>query len=934
MCRSGACGDGEDGEKSWDTSLRRIFNTVLDDCASLRNVLSADEEDGACSPKESFLCILVRNALCITRRDLVVDEEALVALPRHWSGELSPLFRYMSTRVCAPLLVSISADVPVDSPTLVPQDEYRSGGSVSTRRVGSGGHEDVRKSTTCSSHGNSEAAESPGPIEHPDSLPVYIVPERDLSVSEWLRRPVVKEIVYEQDTEDEEASEDQRCLSELNLHVLDCPRDRPLPVDAALPIVCMAEGDVLPVIMASALYQRHVWRVQEPLVGISFKRYDTSISFLLGWIEAAKGDDYLPNIDLANPECVLIVTQFFLHLHGCIANIQNNIALSRSVLAEELRGERLVRWRVDSATASEDEDCIGDPEDLVSVWLHGLEDSETLSKACLLSRLSDTLMSDICEYTMSFYWPQVWGSPDDIPPVDANVTYLLAEFKLLVESHQKAKRPTLDTLRERKSYMPQQNQESFKAEDVLCLFSEGSSESVLWKQVDKLLVGSLSTILNTCSLARGRVQAGISLNEASWRHDLDRIFFDFLATATSPVLQSDMDEQDNTKGQRKVHAILECMIALPRSVYGGYNLEDRGDRESIKQDARRFVNTVDDLFRADWKDLDENKETVERDIHRGLSVLWAQWRDTLTPDSIKERLAISPTQAKCDAVGLLRMPVCLNLDKKTFDSYKFIKSLSALNPSPSAALGTGDSLQPAKKKSNTTALPSKSSVINYITFNSAVRETSTPYRTSQETSQVSSEKSDRAGLEEQMSKLQMKHLPQKTARSGRRDKPEETSYLELPLILVEYKRPTTSYEQGQNQRRLYCTSAARFLEAIGIVEFPIFSVLSDGPYTVLATTWVKDGIVQIFERHMVSFDVSNPLGAWHYATVMARIAVFWGTALAERFVKVQDQFVEDAGKDALKLQWTQTHQAIHKSATTAPKASPETTENAITTSGS
>lgn len=85
---------------------------------------------------------------------------------------------------------------------------------------------------------------------------------------------------------------------------------------------------------------------------------------------------------------------------------------------------------------------------------------------------------------------------------------------------------------------------------------------------------------------------------------------------------------------------------------------------------------------------------------------------------------------------------------------------------------------------------------------------------------------------------------------------------------------------------------------------------------------------------MVSFDVSNPLGAWHYATVMARIAVFWGTALAERFVKVQDQFVEDAGKDALKLQWTQTHQAIHKSATTAPKASPETTENAITTSGS
>ncbi|EED77611.1 predicted protein [Postia placenta Mad-698-R] len=105
------------------------------------------------------------------------------------------------------------------------------------------------------------------------------------------------------------------------------------------------------------------------------------------------------------------------------------------------------------------------------------------------------------------------------------------------------------------------------------------------------------------------------------------------------------------------------------------------------------------------------------------------------------------------------------------------------------------------------------------------------------------------------------------------------------------------------------------MEAIGIAEFPIFSVLSDGPLAVLATTWVKDGI---FERHMASFDVSNALGAWHYASVMARIVVFWGTALANRFEQVKDRFVEGVNKDDPRLRWTQAHQALHHALRDAP----------------
>ncbi|OSX55937.1 hypothetical protein POSPLADRAFT_1108409, partial [Postia placenta MAD-698-R-SB12] len=210
-CRPQARGDGE---KSRDASLRHIFNAVLNDCASIRNVLCADEEIGTCSPKESFLCILVRNALCITRRDLVVDEEALVALPRHWCGELSPLFRYMSTCVCAPLLVSIAAGVPLTSPTVDPQDEGCDGETVETGS-GNSGHGDVQESSNgCSPHDDSDAVNSEviRVQQRPGALPVYIVPHRSLSVSEWLRLPAVERVDYE-DTDEDEADIDQQSIA-------------------------------------------------------------------------------------------------------------------------------------------------------------------------------------------------------------------------------------------------------------------------------------------------------------------------------------------------------------------------------------------------------------------------------------------------------------------------------------------------------------------------------------------------------------------------------------------------------------------------------------------------------------------------------------------------------------------------------------------------
>ncbi|KAF9802488.1 hypothetical protein IEO21_09891 [Rhodonia placenta] len=851
-----ASGDGKNDEKLMETPLRRIFNAVLNDCASLRNVLSVDEEDGICSPKESFVCILVRNALCITRPALLVDEEALVALPRHWSGELSPLFHHMSTSVCAPLLVSIASEVPLDSSMLVPQDEDQDGESVSTRSTDSD-HEDVRKSTACSPRRCSSPANSVviQTLQHSDSMPVYIVPGRSISASEWLRCPSVKEEVYEQESEDDAINEDQRCLAELDLHVLDYPRDRPLPVNAAMPILCMADDATLPIIMASALYQRQLWHVREPLIGISFERYSSCISFCLGWIEAELVDGrhlphvhiahmaHLPKIDLANPESVLTVAQFLLSLDDHIANIQNEVALSQTIVADGLRQQTLIRWRVDSANAAEDADSVGDPEDFLSAWLRGLEDSGLFGKkptpaksASLPSHPTGLMTSNdgLPSYDV-YVKPEQCSTYDNMPAVDANVAHFLEEFKWIAAFRQEKKMPTLDSLHAKKLYTGRD--QSYSAKDVLCLFNEEFAESVLWSQVDRLLTGSLSTILNTCLLSSRKVEAGIPLAEASWRHDLDRFFFDFINAVIDTAGQSDGSEVK----QDQVHVSLERTIALSRNIIASGNLTDLA---SLKDATTDFMITILNLgpkLELFPQHSTSKVKSAEAALHPNLVTLCTTWQDTLTLLDIKHRLAFSPTTARCDAIGAVRMPV--NLSKAALKPYHFVKPRSGgSKPPASINRDQSDAANNDPSTPSTTSTPpsaAPTSALDYSQLDSAICDSRDVYQQAKQSGRANPAQAD-VNLVAKLDQLRFEDTPRTTSHAT--GDVSNTEYLDLPLIVVEYKRPSDTHTDHINQRRIYCVSAARFLEAIGIDEFPIFSVLSDGPLTVLAVTWAKDGV--------------------------------------------------------------------------------------------
>ncbi|PCH39373.1 hypothetical protein WOLCODRAFT_85527 [Wolfiporia cocos MD-104 SS10] len=881
---------GSDQGGGSDT-LRTIFNLVLNDCTSLRHALAINRAYSRRTPLESFLCLIVRNTLCTTRPQLRVDEDSALALPRYSSGELSLLFHHMKLNIRAPLLVSVSVEIPFNSPALVPQKVHDIGNVYQDDGV-TVASDDVLKTSyeplgedVSSSHRSRKGTYSDTSREN--TVPVDAPPKRvPLTASEWLDQPAGN-AANEDPDDDEDAYEDQRSLDELDLHVLDYSPNQPLPAMAMLPIVCMGDEATLPILMMSTLYQRWTWRISEPVIGVSFRRYDSTITCHLGWtgsqcevgrilprVHIARMD-HLPRIDLADPVHALSVAQFMLRIDEYIWAVQNSA--SWTILTDPRR------WRVDSSMAVEP--SCSDDRERVGKWLCDLEGATASKKAIPVSVLSNSDMHAIHIGTAEFFWPEEWDSQvsclltscslSQMPSVDNNVQGFLEELRVQVETHLNR----CDGHRYR-------------------ITRDGNLSTDELHQVMQLLGGSLSSILHACMQARAKAQSPLHINEAGWRHDLDRLFFDFLSNLAEQSMQT---QSINRGGGRPTSDSgnrcnsLERTIHLPRSKTADLShLSITGNMNHLLGILPRKLSAVD---RNLLEDLGWERASWLQRRGRMLSAV-AQWctsdPDKTLYETVLDRAAISPLTGICDTLGSVLIP--LPVDEEKLASYCFVAPIGpptatrssmlptyALPTTPEETTGRSNNRrsgqgssrsappQPTSSSRHNVSSPGASDVFRYDFF--------------------------RAGRTRGLTL----HEP-----SGPR------SWLELPLLVVEYKKKDTNHIKAQNQHRLYSTAAARFLESVGITRQPVFGIVSDGPVAMLTTTWVDGEYVHIFEEHTESFDISTAFGAWHYATVLARIAVKYGPKLIQQFKMKREDFIARLNEQTPEMRWRQSHQNYEK----------------------
>ena len=66
----------------------------------------------------------------------------------------------------------------------------------------------------------------------------------------------------------------------------------------------------------------------------------------------------------------------------------------------------------------------------------------------------------------------------------------------------------------------------------------------------------------------------------------------------------------------------------------------------------------------------------------------------------------------------------------------------------------------------------------------------------------------------------------------------------LPFVYVENKRATTSLHQALHHCQMYCIFGVEFLAALGIVDFPVFGVITSGTVGELIMAWKSSKSVE------------------------------------------------------------------------------------------
>jgi len=149
--------------------------------------------------------------------------------------------------------------------------------------------------------------------------------------------------------------------------------------------------------------------------------------------------------------------------------------------------------------------------------------------------------------------------------------------------------------------------------------------------------------------------------------------------------------------------------------------------------------------------------------------------------------------------------------------------------------------------------------------------------------------------------------------------------LDLPFYIVEHKQTAGEYVvTGANRHRMYSTASVKFLAALGITDFPVFSLVTEGCIGVVTCTWLerdRDELecTYIAERDARAFDISTPIGAFHYATFLCMVATRHALALKEELEKKKEDFYCRFGEGHESTRWTMTDQ-VNALKTKSPQA--------------
>ncbi|KAH7885684.1 hypothetical protein F5I97DRAFT_1874334 [Phlebopus sp. FC_14] len=712
----------------------------------------------------------------------------------------------------------------------------------------------------------------------------------------------------------------------------------------AIPIVCMAEYGTIFSLLKSAVYQRRVWGICEPVVGLAFEPAKPVVQVVFAWADELENNGFpvvhiamcsphhAPNVpfglfDASDTRSAVDLSRYLVNLSGHVSRVRSAASSNVEQTLASVLAKDTLDWRFDFVGPSVP---LGD-ENNKSAWIRAWSEniitdsvpngelvtppsppshisphsgempSSTRSKNAISRQaagtgpsserdqsqtgtttspqpanppsfsvsnhdedagsnnqppgrfaaggkhqdpnyLTDKWLADrsVTRHTLlalegnvkipeqyatftKFGWPEAWATIDDLPKVD--------------ESYEELKR------------------ELFESKIAKSKGDIRADESLDQNIVHAVRAG-FTCILQACKRARDLKEDAKrhDVPEIECRHEWDSLMIEFM------------------KGKHGVGAWLERTIKLPRNSRADHPADGTfmaNQRRIIRNYGTSQTSIIGALERSGLNDLGKQEDAVL------FSIAYKMAND----NQVKSRASLDPNTGRCDALAAIEVRNFIPSDaeralKQATKGFAFISQTPARNTGRSSFKSADQSSEAASSQyldvpGPSRDPPSETSTAAYDLFHRNLR--------SDDVLRLSSNPD--VNIADMFGSLSLgSSLPAPADTNLDEGNPNDLGYsLDLPLFVVEYKKMQTDFTvTGANQLRIYSTAAASFLAAVGITEFPVFGLLTDGCKGVITCAWAETEsdiqCVRIAERNGVVFDLSDPLSAFQYAVFLCKLA--------------------------------------------------------------
>ncbi|THH14417.1 hypothetical protein EW146_g5906 [Bondarzewia mesenterica] len=722
---------------------------------------------------------------------------------------------------------------------------------------------------------------------------------------------------------------------------------------AILPIICVADEENIISLLTSVLYQRQVWGIDEPVVGLVLSKHGVVGQLFLGWLDLTSADEqHLPTahfacaaastavgsatigvFDLTDPASALALAQF---VFGLKSHVRTITATAMRPHIDDLS------WRGDRVATKDGQDE-GEWRDRIVNWAREIDMASRDG-----SSRSETPSSSSSSYILVDYPnmpPRSKPSQKSLPAISEKRATRPDEHVTPATSHRESESKRDDSKKEDKSEAPsiyscsifaQRNAKdatddrltinTWMFERKVCTIGRIPLKSnepdrleinaminlttyrklthicnpitmtffrqhdgaravktpgVLDPVVADIVVKRLPLILLASAGAYTHQVAskGRNVYEVEWRHNWDALLYHFYVASADAISSDSLLEHTLTLSRNDTVDITDpALLASVEDTFAEYNDNLSSSAytaaSSLQDEAR--THALNALIRA--AKMRQQVQTLASD-------------PATMMQTIQTRAAPEPRTGKCDAI--LVMPIFDVLGERIGSS-----TVQESLPENFAFV------QRAKDSGNggRATIPVSDQAPKILST-----------RLSSATNQDSSKKVDELGYLLDIFRCsdfyaKSTHTPISGVSLTQAPLIDSRTLL-LPTLVAEYKKQD-SVTKPINQGRMYLVSAVTFLAAVGITNYPVFGLVTDGAEGVVTLAWYSEtqDKIYVMERNVCKLLLSSPLHAFQFATFLVRLRNY-NQDLRALFEDKKELFMEKARKGELRS-WSKAAQAL------------------------